>query len=356
MTMTLDVISILDGIEMAKQFVLTVALTAKEDYILSRLMISIVTPYYNSDDKIDSLISSLENQTNQMFEWIIVDDFSIKESYDLLLSKIEQSCIKEKVVVVRNNKNYGPGQTRNNAIPYCSNEYITFVDSDDYVCNTFVENMLVCADHNYDCVFCDYCRIVSNDKTGVIRALNKCNFSSCVSKDDVLIFSHSMVQGWLFKKKIILDYNISFPSIIRFEDFVFKILFVLNASSFCYVPKQLYYYVLNKSSIVSTHVNEGFDCIENAFVILHEQLTRYDNNLYIKLASKYLIYTFIKEKTRCFKRKYLVEQISLFNFKYPRWYEWKTIRDFRLHQRVLLRFAHFHLFLFIRLFLWVCGA
>jgi glycosyltransferase involved in cell wall biosynthesis len=87
-------------------------------------MVSIIIPYFNRPKKIIRCLESVLSQSFQDFEILIIDDYS-KLALDL---NIDDSRIK----VYRNNKNLGPGLSRNVGLDNAKGEYVAFLDSDDY--------------------------------------------------------------------------------------------------------------------------------------------------------------------------------------------------------------------------------
>lgn len=116
-------------------------------------MISIIIPVYNSEAYIHQCLESIINQTFKNFEVILVDDGSTDGSLDILKyysNKYENICY-----LTQNNK--GAGAARNLAFNNCKGEYIVYVDSDDYLEATYLEEMLSKIEKtNSDIVICGY--------------------------------------------------------------------------------------------------------------------------------------------------------------------------------------------------------
>ena len=100
-------------------------------------IISIITPYYNSDKHIEETYNSIMNQTYPFFEWIIVDDGSKEETLDIL-KELENKDSRIKVYHIENN---GPAHARDYGISKASDssKYIFFIDSDDLIDKTTLE-------------------------------------------------------------------------------------------------------------------------------------------------------------------------------------------------------------------------
>ena len=94
-------------------------------------MISIIIPTYNVEAYINECLNSLANQTldKSKFEIIVVDDCSADNTLSLLtnFSKLKN------LHILSNDKNAGPGKSRNKAIKHAKGEYLFFLDADDLI-------------------------------------------------------------------------------------------------------------------------------------------------------------------------------------------------------------------------------
>jgi len=100
-------------------------------------LVSIITPSYNSAKFIAETIQSVQNQTYQNWEMIIVDDGSSDETESVVLSIIQND---NRIQFHKLNQNSGPAVARNTGIEKASGDYMTFIDADDIWFPTFIEN------------------------------------------------------------------------------------------------------------------------------------------------------------------------------------------------------------------------
>ncbi len=91
-------------------------------------LVSIITPSYNSEKFISATIQSVQNQTHQNLEMIIVDDCSQDKTVEIIESFIKND---KRIQLHRLDKNYGAGIARNTAINSAKGDYIAFLDADD---------------------------------------------------------------------------------------------------------------------------------------------------------------------------------------------------------------------------------
>ena len=100
-------------------------------------MISVIVPVYNVEKYLEQCIDSLLSQTYQNFEIILVDDGSTDSSGKICDIYKEN----HKNIKVIHKKNEGLGFARNTGLLYATGEYVTFIDSDDYVDKYLLEDL-----------------------------------------------------------------------------------------------------------------------------------------------------------------------------------------------------------------------
>ncbi len=96
--------------------------------------ISVIVPVYNTEDYLPRCIESIRGQTYQNIEIILVDDGSTDSSLHIC----EEYAKKDFRIVIVKQKNKGNNAARKAGLAVCTGEYITFVDSDDWIGNNMV--------------------------------------------------------------------------------------------------------------------------------------------------------------------------------------------------------------------------
>lgn len=95
---------------------------------MSKLRISIITPFYNSSETLKKTLDSIQKINSTLFyEWIIVDDHSTNDHKEFL-SKIETNYNFIRVIYLNNNN--GPSAARNIGIQQSNANYHLFIDAD----------------------------------------------------------------------------------------------------------------------------------------------------------------------------------------------------------------------------------
>ena len=92
-------------------------------------LISVIVPVYNVAQYLEKSIASIQQQTYQNLEIILIDDGSTDESGRLC----EQIAEQDERVLVYHKENEGLSQARNDGLEQAHGDYVIFIDSDDYI-------------------------------------------------------------------------------------------------------------------------------------------------------------------------------------------------------------------------------
>ena len=123
--------------------------------------ISIVLPVYNVIDYLDECIKSILRQSNINFELIVVDDGSTDGS-QILCDRYSESDSRIKVI---HQKNAGLSAARNTGLNHAKGKYITFIDSDDFVGEKYIEVLYkIIIESCADISMCDYMEVAQDTK------------------------------------------------------------------------------------------------------------------------------------------------------------------------------------------------
>lgn len=104
---------------------------------LEQPLISIIVPVYKVEKYLKRCVDSILTQTYQNMEVILVDDGS-PDNCGAICDRYKET---DNRVVVIHKKNGGLSDARNAAIPLAKGEYISFIDSDDWVSSYYVEHL-----------------------------------------------------------------------------------------------------------------------------------------------------------------------------------------------------------------------
>ena len=100
--------------------------------------VSVIIPVWNTGPEIDRCIASLCGQSLKEIELIFVDD----RGTDDAMAKVHAAAAADpRIRVIVNPENLGPGPSRNAGIAAARGEYLLFVDPDDYIDQTYLEEL-----------------------------------------------------------------------------------------------------------------------------------------------------------------------------------------------------------------------
>lgn len=131
-------------------------------------LISVITPCYNLEKYLAATIKSLQDQTMENWEMIIVDDLSSDDSFEIAIEAAKEDS---RITAVQHEKNSGSSKARNTALNLAKGKYITFIDGDDLIKPFKFEAQINYMERNgYDITYTNYRRMTPDEKTvGVLQ-------------------------------------------------------------------------------------------------------------------------------------------------------------------------------------------
>ena len=115
-------------------------------------LISVIVPVYNVEKYLDRCIASIVNQTYKKLEIILVDDGSSDSSAEIC---DKWSKMDKRVTVVHKDNN-GSAAARNSGLDIAKGEFISFIDSDDYISNQMYSVLVEGMNSDVDVTECSY--------------------------------------------------------------------------------------------------------------------------------------------------------------------------------------------------------
>lgn len=117
-------------------------------------MISVIVPTYNSERYIEKCITSLINQTYKNIEILVIDNNS-KDSTRDIVKRFQNKD--SRIILIKNEKTFFVGYSRNVGLNNAKGDYISFMDSDDFAEPKFMETMLSKFEENPECNIVQCC-------------------------------------------------------------------------------------------------------------------------------------------------------------------------------------------------------
>lgn len=176
-------------------------------------LVSIITPYYNTEEFFVETFVSLQAQSLQNWEWIIVDDGSTDEHS---INRLTNVANKDRRIKVIRQKNAGPAAARNVAFSNSTARYICLIDSDDMVEPTYLEKCVWFLESNQEFSFCNSYSVIFGDEERLwsngfergsehlqansgppISVIRRMAYKECGGFDESIHFGHEDWDFWL---------------------------------------------------------------------------------------------------------------------------------------------------------------
>lgn len=204
--------------------------------VINNPLISIIVPAYNAADFIERSISSVQRQTYDNIEIIIVND----GSKDATESKCLAMQAKDSRIKLFKIPNGGASNARSYGVKQASGRYITFLDADD----SFKDNSL---QELYSAM---------NQNVSIVAISNKDEIISADAFRIKILTKEISSAPWgkLFKKELFNAFVFDMPrELVRGEDFVMNLRLAYNDDiKIATITENIYIYTPQDSSITKT--------------------------------------------------------------------------------------------------------
>lgn len=242
-------------------------------------LISIIVPAYNAEKYIKRCLDSLQNQTLQNIEIVIVNDGSTDNTASIIDNYAKQDTRFKAFHI----QNHGVAFARQFALGKVSGEYIINVDSDDWVDNNLSEALREKINQTHaDFILYDFCTYTKDSKD-VHNLYPESLVQDIFFKNLLLIKYNSGLCNKLIKRELFDKHNISFDQCMTTsEDFYVLCQLFEHPLKIEYVPHVYYHYdkTANPNSITQkkipwSHIQSQMKCIDYLE-------THFDTKLYKK--------------------------------------------------------------------------
>ncbi|BDM75170.1 glycosyltransferase family 2 protein [Lactococcus garvieae] len=246
----------------------------------SELLVSIIIPVYNAEEYLAECIESIQQQTYQNIEIIIINDGSTDSSLEI----IQMYAQKDQRIKVFSIKNSGPAQCRNFGLEHFSGDFLIFVDSDDFISEDLIELLLSYSENDTEISMCKFSKDSSRVGTGSKNLINQMTcFTDSVKQMYSPGFASSGPVCKLYGREIFE--KLRFPDIAMYEDAAISLQVLSLASKVNFIDYCGYYYRFNPESITNTKISErNFSIFDKNRIVL-DYISEYEPEAY-DLATK----------------------------------------------------------------------
>ncbi len=192
-----------------------------------RTTLSIIVPVYNSKQYLERCIKSILNSRFVDFELLLIDDGSTDGSSEIC----DTYASSDERVFVTHTVNSGVSYARNIGLQKAKGKWITFIDSDDYIDDKYLETLLI--DGEEDFVWTGYKNVFQGGIISIIQREDRLmtieDFKKEVTHKSVWGFPMT-VWGGCYKKELIDKEKLLFDiKRRRGEDTIFNLGYLSNA-------------------------------------------------------------------------------------------------------------------------------
>ncbi len=209
-------------------------------------LITIVVPVYNVETFLRECLDSLVVQTDDSYEVVIVDDGSTDGSALI----VAEYCAKHANFRSHRQENGGLGAARNTGVRLAKGEFVTFVDSDDFIPNDAIARFRSAQQGgDFDIVSAGFTRVteagaVINARTSVLdqhKVPAQCEQLTYAER--VLgVFLPSIACARLYRTSLLVENGLVFPGRVPHEDLFFTYKALMLCRSHTAIEDSVYFY------------------------------------------------------------------------------------------------------------------
>lgn len=216
-------------------------------------LVSIIVPIYKVENYLHRCVDSILQQTYSNLEIILVDDGSPDQCPQIC---DKYASIDSRIKVIHK-KNGGLSDARNYALDIMKGDYVTFVDSDDYIANNMIELfMQSILTHQCAMVVCGVNIIDAKQNIYDKRNIDKsqlftgAEITKQIIKDN---FPHNFAWGKLYKSTLFND--IRFPKGRYYEDIATIYKLTAKCKNIFCLSNNLYFYFLGREGNITSELS-----------------------------------------------------------------------------------------------------
>lgn len=260
--------------------------------------VSIIVPVYQVENYLDRCVVSIINQVYTNLDIILIDDGSLDGSAAIC----DAWKKKDNRIRVIHKKNGGLAEARNVGIQEARGQYISFVDSDDFVDEKFILTLISDAvkyDAEISCV--GYCEFEKKEDIPLVHQGNIVTYTKEEAIKSLLKSDGPCNFAWnkLYRKELFK--NVKFPVGKKMEDLGTTYMLMDQCSKVVYNTTKLYNYMQRKDSILHTPDEKFYiDKMEltiSRYVYLKNNYGDFQDNIDFFLITSFECYPFLSTKS-----------------------------------------------------------
>ena len=247
--------------------------------------LSIIVPVYNVKEYLPTCLDSILAQPFSDYEILLIDDGSKDGSGEIC----DNYASKDTRIKVIHKSNGGLSSARNAGLDQCMGNYISFIDSDDYLVGDYYSDAikLLNQDISIDIVWLQYAKCYDNGEI-----VKKCNTGYHILQKDKLLLDCFVTKeafaGIKIYKKEVLK-NIRYPIGRILEDLYIVPDLYEKINKCAFIPIDGYYAYRQRAGSICNikHTPHMIDDIALAYARIIALCKKYDKELYIRTLATY---------------------------------------------------------------------
>lgn len=253
-------------------------------------LISVVIPVYGVETYLEKCLNSVCTQTYKNLEIIVIDDGSPDHSGWIA----DSFAARDSRVIVKHIENKGAAGARNVGLSLCTGNYVSFIDSDDWVDSIFLESLMdLMTRTESDIVQCQfYDEYVNRSQKHTIIENEKTMTDEEFIEDMLSHWEDVLIWNKLFKRDAISGVVFTEGRCIDDEFFTYKT--IIKARKIALSEKCLYHYRSRKSSAMGNSNNQikrakdQIDFVTERYPVLSTMYPKLKNKLLMHKAEVYM--------------------------------------------------------------------
>ncbi len=272
-------------------------------------LITIVVPIYNVEQYLKRCIDSIIRQSYKNIEIILVDDGSL-DKCGKIIDEYAQKDVRIKVI---HKKNGGLSDARNAGIDIATGQYITFLDSDDYINDNYISILYDDIKKSKSDISIGL-HVAQYDTGATIKKYSKQNNEIIDSKQALyrILYDKGVdLSAWGKLYKIKLFNDIRYPKNRLFEDSATTYKLIDKATRVSIVNEYIYNYMIRDNSISNCNFNNK----KMDLIVSTREMTEYIKSKYPDLqdaCESRLMHAYLSTLTQLAKSK---EQHEFINYR-----------------------------------------
>lgn len=210
-------------------------------------MVSIIVPVYNVEQYLGDCIESLINQSYPDIQIILADDGSTDSSPNIC----DQYSLQDTRIKVIHKENGGQSSARNAGLKLATGQFITFVDSDDWVEPQFCETLVDIIGEE-DMAICAHRQVTTRgEQTIGETSYSVTNLDRDALWDEIFGRLNNAVWNKLYKRELLA--GIEFPvNMHHGEDLLFNLEYITKCKGAAITSQSLYNYYKHSGSVTTS--------------------------------------------------------------------------------------------------------